>query len=255
MESLSGKVAIVTGSGTGIGKATALLLASSGANIVCIGRRSGPIGETAAEIEKNGGRAIAVSADFETDDGPTTVSKATLEAFGRIDILVNNAGHSSKMRSILRVEPKEWRSVFLVNVEGLYRLTQSVLPHMIKQGGGTVITISSMAALNPTLLGGAPYGAAKAASYNLMKFLTSELRNSNIRATTIFPAEVDTPILANRPLPPDATARATMMQPEDIADAVLLCAALPLRTQVEELIISPTKTRDISQDIEAARKA
>jgi NADP-dependent 3-hydroxy acid dehydrogenase YdfG len=79
------------------------------------------------------------------------------------------------------------------------------------------------------------------------------LRDKGIRATTVMPAEVDTPILDNRPLPPDAAARATMMQPEDVAAAILMCVTLPERTVVEEIVLSPTRTRDMVRDIEVAR--
>ncbi len=87
---------------------------------------------------------------------------------------------------------------------GVYALTQAVLPDMIARGGGTIVTVSSAAAFRPGLLGGAPYGAAKAAVRNLMGHIHTVLRDKGIRATTILPAEVDTPILDNRPLVPDA---------------------------------------------------
>ena len=142
-----------------------------------------------------------------------------------------------------------------MNVEGVYRLTQSVVGSMIERGGGTVITISSMAAIRPGLLGGSAYSAAKAASYNMMRGINSELNVRGIRASTILPAEVDTPILNNRPLNPDAAARATMMMPEDVAKAILLCATLPGRTVIEEIVMSPTIPRDRSRDLEAAARA
>jgi NADP-dependent 3-hydroxy acid dehydrogenase YdfG len=125
---------------------------------------------------------------------------------------------------------------------------------MLKRGEGTVITVSSMAALTPGLIGGAPYSAAKAASFNMMRGLAAELRSQGIRATTILPAEVDTPILARRPLPPDQQARDTMMKPEDVAEAILLCATLPQRTMIEQIVLVPTKPRDMSADIETARE-
>jgi NADP-dependent 3-hydroxy acid dehydrogenase YdfG len=124
---------------------------------------------------------------------------------------------------------------------------------MIERGGGTIITISSLAALRPGLIGGAPYGAAKAAVLNLMGHVHNVLRDKGIRATTIMPAEVDTPILDKRPLPPDTTARATMMHAEDVARAILLCATLPPRTVIETMVMSPTILRDQSVDIKVAR--
>jgi len=111
----------------------------------------------------------------------------------------------------------------------------------------------SVAALKPGLIGGAPYGAAKAGVLNLMGHVHTVLRDKGIRATTVMPAEVDTPILNNRPLPPDSAARATMAQPEDVAAAILLCVTLPERTVIEELVVSPTRTRDQSRDIQVAR--
>jgi NADP-dependent 3-hydroxy acid dehydrogenase YdfG len=142
-----------------------------------------------------------------------------------------------------------------VNVNAVYVLTQAVLPGMIERKNGTVVTVGSMAALKAGLIGGAPYGAAKAAVRNLMHHVHNTLRNQGIRATIIMPAEVDTPILDKRPLNPDAAARATMMQAEDVARAIMLCVTLPPRTVVEEMIISPTILRDQSKDLAVAARA
>jgi NADP-dependent 3-hydroxy acid dehydrogenase YdfG len=124
---------------------------------------------------------------------------------------------------------------------------------MLERKEGTIITISSIAGIRPGLIGGAPYGAAKAAQRNFMGSVLGELRNQGIRATTILPGEVDTPILDNRPLNPDAKARATMMMPEDIAETIMLVATLPQRAAVEEIVMSATFSRDTSKDIEVAR--
>ena len=122
-----------------------------------------------------------------------------MSPFGRVDVLVNNAGHSSKRAQRPLGRSEEWDSVIAVNLTGVYALTQAVLPGMIERGGGTIITVSSLAALKPGLIGGAPYGAAKAAVRNLMGHVHNVLRDKGIRATTIMPAEVDTPILDKRP--------------------------------------------------------
>jgi len=103
------------------------------------------------------------------------------------------------------------------------------------------------------LMGGVPYSSAKSAVAAMMTAMRQELREHNIRTCTIYPAEVDTPILDNRPLPPDAKARSTMMMPEDIADAILLCMRMPQRTIVQDLIISPTIQRDVSEDMKIAK--
>jgi NADP-dependent 3-hydroxy acid dehydrogenase YdfG len=142
-----------------------------------------------------------------------------------------------------------------VNLTAVYVLTQAVLPGMLERRQGTIVTVGSMAALKGGLIGGAPYGAAKAAVRNLMNHVHNTLRNRGIRATIIMPAEVDTPILDKRPHNPDAAARATMMQAEDVARAILLCVTLPSRTVIEEIVMSPTILRDQSKDLEIAARA
>ena len=205
------------------------------------------------EIEAAGGKGAYLSADLEDGDSAANVAKEAIKAFGNIQYLVNNAGHSSKVRSMRYVEKDDWQSVFNVNVEGVYRLTQAILPNMIENGGGTVVTISSMAAINPGLMGGVPYSSAKAAVAAMMTAMRQELREHGIRSCTIYPAEVDTPILDNRPLPPDEQARSTMMQPEDIAETILLCMRMPHRTIIQDLIVSPTIQRDVSEDLKIAK--
>ena len=255
MGHLDGQLAIITGAGTGIGREAALMFADEGANLVLAGRRIDPLNSVSEIIRSKGGTAVARAVDLEDGDAAAELGNWSLKQFGQVDVLVNNAGHSSRVRSIRYVGSREWESVFRVNVEGVYRLTQSVVGSMIQRGHGTVITTSSYAALHPGLLGGSPCSAAKAASFNMMRGINAELNAKGIRACTILPAEVDTPILNNRPLNPDAAARATMMMPEDVARAILLCATLPVRTVIEEIVMSPTQPRDRTLDMEAAAKA
>ena len=253
MDSLKGKSVILTGAGSGIGRVTAKMLGELGANVFVVGRRENLLKESVKEIEDAGGKGAYLSADLEDGDSAANVAKEAIKAFGNIQYLVNNAGHSSKVRSMRYVEKDDWQSVFNVNVEGVYRLTQAILPNMIENGGGTVVTISSMAAINPGLMGGVPYSSAKAAVAAMMTAMRQELREHGIRSCTIYPAEVDTPILDNRPLPPDEQARSTMMQPEDIAETILLCMRMPDRTIIQDLIVSPTIQRDVSEDMKIAK--
>jgi NADP-dependent 3-hydroxy acid dehydrogenase YdfG len=252
---LTGQVAIVTGGGSGIGESTARMLAAEGAQIVVCGRRQAPVDGVARAIEKDGGLCAARAVDLENADAAAAFVQWTLERFGRVDVLVNNAGHSSHARSVRWVGRSEWESVMSVNLTAVYVLTQAVLPGMLERGGGTIVTVGSLAALKPGLIGGAVYGAAKAAVRNLMGHVHNTLRNRGIRATIIMPAEVDTPILDKRPLNPDAAARATMMQAEDVARAILLAVTLPPRTVIEEIVMSPTILRDQSKDIAVAAMA
>jgi NADP-dependent 3-hydroxy acid dehydrogenase YdfG len=255
MAALDGQVAIVTGGGSGIGESAARMLAAEGAQVVICGRRQAPIDAVARAIEKDGGLCAARAVDLEDADAAAEFVRWTLERFGRVDVLVNNAGHSSHARSIRWIGRKEWDSVMAVNLTAVYVLTQAVLPGMLERGGGTIVTVGSLAALKAGLIGGVVYGAAKAGVRNLMAHVHNTLRNQGIRATIIMPAEVDTPILDKRPLNPDAAARATMMQAEDVARAIVLCVTLPPRTVIEEIVMSPTILRDQSKDLAVAAKA
>jgi len=229
------------------------MLGAMGANVFIVGRRENLLIDTVKEIEEAGGKGAYISADLEDGDAAANVAEVAIKEFGNIQYLINNAGHSSKVRALRYVDKEDWQSVFNVNVEGVYRLTQAILPNMIKNKQGTIVTVSSMAAITPGLMGGIPYSSAKAAVAAMMTAMRQELREYGIRSCTIYPAEVDTPILDNRPLPPDAKARASMMQPEDIAEAILLCMRMPQRTIVQDLVVSPTILRDISEDMKIAK--
>ncbi|MBC63794.1 MAG: 3-oxoacyl-ACP reductase [Chloroflexi bacterium] len=258
MALLEGKNAIITGAGSGIGKETAKLFAKEGCNLVLSGRRKEPLIEVKNQIHNNINPNLKIfvePTDLENLDEAKSLGQNALKFFGKIHILVNNAGHSSFARSIRFTSDEEWESVFKVNADGVFKLTQSVIENMIDNKNGTIITVSSIAALNPGLLGGASYSSAKAASLALMRSINSELNDKGIRTSTIMPAEVDTPILKGRPINPDNDARSTMMMPEDVANTILLCATMPQRTVIQEVVMAPIKDRDRSKEIEAARKA
>jgi NADP-dependent 3-hydroxy acid dehydrogenase YdfG len=254
MKRLEGKVALVTGAGSGIGRVAALMLAAEGAAVAIAGRRKEPLDAVVKEIEKTGGKAAARACDVAKQAEARALGTWAEETFGRVDILVNNAGHSSKVRAVRWVGDEDWNSVIDVNLNGVYALTQTVIHGMLARGEGNIITVSSIAGIRPGLLGGSPYSAAKAGVRNFMGSVLGEFRQHGIRATTIIPGEVDTPILDRRPLNPDAKARATMMMPEDVAAAILLCATLPPRAVVEEIVMTATHMRDVSVDLEVARR-
>jgi NADP-dependent 3-hydroxy acid dehydrogenase YdfG len=246
-------VALVTGAGTGIGRESAILLAREGATVVVTGRRIEPLEHVVAEIRAHGGKAISRSLDIASRDAILAAVAWVGANVGAIDILVNNAGSASKVLNARFIAEEEWNSTLNVNLTAVFNLTQAVLPGMIAKGEGTVITVSSLAALNPNLLGGAAYGAAKAAVKNFMTFLHNTYRNQGIRATTILPGETNTPIMDSRARPPLESERAVMLDPHDVARAVLLCASLQKGAMIPELHICPTLMRDTAADIESAR--
>ncbi|MFK0002380.1 SDR family oxidoreductase [Paenarthrobacter sp. NPDC090522] len=250
---LEGKVAVITGAGTGMGRSTAELLAAEGAHVVLVGRRLPVLEEVAAAIAPDGGKVTPRAADIASKDDVDSLVAWVSENLGPVDILVNNAGSASKVLNVRWISQEEWNGVLDVNLNAVYLLTQAVLPGMLSRNTGTIITVSSLAAVNPNLLGGAAYGAAKAAVRNFMTYLHNTFRNEGLRAITILPGETATPILDNRARPPRDEEREAMVQPEDVARAIHLVATLPQRTVVQELVIAPTVQRDTSGDIEISR--
>lgn len=253
MHGVKGKVALVTGGGSGIGRSTAIHLAREGAKVVIIGRRIEPLKAVSLEIERTGGQVWARVAELRDRNQLRDLVKWVSSEVGPINILVNNAGSSSQIRNIRWIEDHDWNDTIEVNLNAVYVLVQAVLPAMLDAGGGTIVTVSSLAAVRPGLLGGAPYGAAKAAVQNLMKFLYTTFRNQGIRVTTILPGEVNTPIMDTRVRPPSSDERAAMVDPDDVARAILLCCSLPPRATVEELVISPSYARDQGPDTEISK--
>ncbi|HIG40721.1 MAG: SDR family NAD(P)-dependent oxidoreductase [bacterium] len=252
MTALSGQTALVTGGGTGIGAAIAIDLAAAGVKVTISGRRQGPLDETVGKIIDNGGAANAVTADMTIPEDIEGLASGLLESQNGVDILVNNAGFSSKVRSAQYISAAEWRSVMDVNTMGPAMLTKLLLPPMIANGAGDVVMISSMAAIRPGVMAGVVYSSAKVAAKAYMEVLAMEVKKYGIRCTTIYPGEVDTPILDNRALPPNDEARSIMMQSEDISAAVMMAVSLPRRAMVSEIAITATIPRDMTEDIKAA---
>lgn len=250
---LSGKVAVVTGSGGGLGRATALLLASAGARIALTGRRPGPLEETASLIRQMGGEAIPIPMDLMDAAAIRTAFASIRERLGPVDILVNNAGSAPPIKNMQWMPDEQWDETVAVNLSAVYAAVKAVLPDMLARGSGTVVTVSSLAAVRPNLLGSAPYGAAKAAVQNFMGYLRATYRNEGLRATTILPGEINTPIMDTRARPPTAAERDRMLEPDNVARLILLVCCLPPRALVEDIAVSPTFQRDQSADIAISR--
>jgi NADP-dependent 3-hydroxy acid dehydrogenase YdfG len=189
-----------------------------------------------------------------TDSAAIRAAFASIRAqLGPVDILVNNAGSAPPIKNMQWMPDEQWDETVAVNLTAVYAAVKSVLPDMLARGGGTVVTVSSLAAVRPNLLGGAPYGAAKAAVQNFMGYLRATYRNEGLRATTILPGEINTPIMDTRARPPTAAERDRMLDPDDVARLILLVCSLPPRALVEDIAVSPTFQRDQSGDIAVSR--
>ena len=179
------------------------MMAAQGATVVVAGRRQAPLDEAVAAIAAAGGPpASTFTADLADPDSAAQLAHDVLARHGRCDIVVNNAGFSSKVRNPRYISAEEWRAVMDVNTTGPLVLTRELLPGMIERGYGDVVLVSSMAGLRPGIMPGVAYSAAKVAAKFYMDVLREEVRGFGIRCTTVYPGEVDTPILDNRPLPP-----------------------------------------------------
>jgi NAD(P)-dependent dehydrogenase (short-subunit alcohol dehydrogenase family) len=196
---LQGKVAIVTGSSRGIGRGMALALAKAGAKVVVVGRTEtadqsrlpGTIHATADEIKAAGGQAIAVRCDVTKQEDVEALMQKTVDAFGRIDVLVNNAGGSSSQATIMEIPVYRWVNVMNLNINAVFLCCKFALPHIIKQGAGSIINVSSGAAVssNPRM---AAYNTSKAAVERLSLVLAEECKPHNISVTAYRPGRVKT---------------------------------------------------------------
>jgi NAD(P)-dependent dehydrogenase (short-subunit alcohol dehydrogenase family) len=193
--SLDGKVAVVTGGGTGIGRATALVLARYGADVVIAGRRPGPLEETAAAVEALGRKAVAAPADLTEPQQCKRLVDVAVDTLGQVDVLVNNAG-GGIMKPILDWADDEWDQVMDVNLKSAWFTSRHAARHMLGRGGGSIVNISSSAGLHP-LAAAAIYGAAKAGLNNLTGSMAQAWTGQGIRVNCIACGPIRTPGLEN----------------------------------------------------------
>jgi NADP-dependent 3-hydroxy acid dehydrogenase YdfG len=243
MGTLSGKVAWVTGAGTGIGLAGAQALAASGALVVMSGRRGDVLESEAGAIRKGGGKAEVEVLDVSDAAAVRQTAERILGRHGRVDVLVNSAGLNNPQRFWRDQTVDSWDQVIRINLDGTFYCTQAVIPAMRNRKDGLVINISSWAGKYTSAMVGAAYNGSKAAVVSLTETINMEECINGIRACAICPAEVATPILDRRPVPPSAEERAKMLQPVDLGNAIRWVAEQPATVCVNELIISPTWNR------------
>jgi NAD(P)-dependent dehydrogenase (short-subunit alcohol dehydrogenase family) len=236
---LQHKTALITGGGSGIGKATARAFLEEGAEVAITGRDPRKLQAVCAELAPLG-RILSKPCDLTQFDQVQELIAWATQQLGRIDILVNNAGANIKERAVRQLTPQSYRFLIETNLDSAFYCIHCVLPQMLQRRDGLIINISSTAGKRAGPLGGGAYGAAKAGMAFLSHVLGIEEKDHGIRCCVIFPGEVDTPILDNRPEPVSPDHRRRILQPEDVAEAVVFVASLPPRASVPELIIKPT---------------
>lgn len=182
---LSGRVAVVTGGGTGIGRNTALLLAERGADVAVAGRKSGPLEEVAEAIRALGRGAIAVPTDVRKPEAAQALVDAVIAEFGRLDILINNAGGAHGHIGLSKIDPAKWDRDIQLNLSAAQYCAQAAFPHL-KKTRGAVVNVSSMAGINGTQGVGA-YSAAKAGLQMLTRVMAAEWGPRDIRVNCVAP--------------------------------------------------------------------
>jgi NADP-dependent 3-hydroxy acid dehydrogenase YdfG len=238
MRDLRGKVAWVTGAGTGIGEASAVALADAGMQVVLSGRRADRLEHVARQT---GG--LVAPLDVSDRSAVQAVVGRIVDEFGGIDVLVSSAGINVPQRNWHTVDPADWDRVIRIDLDGAFYCAHAVLPHMIRQGGGLIVNISSWAGKHVSVLTGPAYTAAKHAMNAMNESINMENGIHGVRACAVCPGEVATPILDHRPQPPSAEERARMVQPEDCGAVVRFLAELPEHVCINELTVSPTWNR------------
>jgi NAD(P)-dependent dehydrogenase (short-subunit alcohol dehydrogenase family) len=238
--SLAGKTALVTGGGSGIGWGIAAAFAAAGARVAISGRREQVLQQAAASW--HGQPAVLChSCNVADRDDVHRLFQWANQQLGRIDILVNSAGVNIKTRKMTEMTPEQWEYVMGVNATGAYYCMREVLPAMRDRRDGVIINISSISGKRATALGGVAYSASKFAMAALGIAVANENVQHGVRITTVYPGEVNTPILEHRPAPVSDERKAAMLQPEDVGQLVLAIACLPPRAHVPEVIIKPVQ--------------
>ncbi|GAA2132792.1 SDR family NAD(P)-dependent oxidoreductase [Actinomadura napierensis] len=229
--SLDGRVAVITGGGTGIGRGTALVLAEHGADVVLAARRPEPLKSTAKEIRALGRRALAVPTDVSDPGQCRRLVDTTLHEMGRLDILVNNAG-GAQTKSPMKWTDEEWRHVMALNLGSVFFLSRAAAEPMLAQGKGAIVNISSGASLL-AMPQAAPYGAAKAGMNNLTGSLAAAWTRKGVRVNAIAVGAVRAATLLDEAerhgLDPEAIAMTNgsgrLGEPDEIGYGVLFFAS------------------------------
>jgi NADP-dependent 3-hydroxy acid dehydrogenase YdfG len=238
-DNLSGKNVLLTGGGSGMGKATALALAKNGANVAIAGRNKENLTSTVSLAQPTE-KISAKEADVTDRNSINDLFQWFDTEFGTLDYLVHAAGINVAMRSMEELSPEDWDRLIQINLTGSYNVLRLALKRMRPQKKGLIVLINSVAGKRSVPLAGIGYNASKFGMSGLGIGVAEEERNNGIRISNLYPGEVNTPILDNRKEPPGEEHRQSILQAEDVASVILHLCQLPERVHIPELVIKPT---------------
>jgi NAD(P)-dependent dehydrogenase (short-subunit alcohol dehydrogenase family) len=242
-----GRVAWITGGGSGIGEAGALSLAADGWSVVVSGRRKEALDAVVAKVNADGGKAEAIVLDVSVAADVNRTAEQILAKHGRIDLLVNSAGINVPKRSWADMELEGWDRLVEINLNGVLYCMRAVLPAMRAQKDGCIINVASWAGRHVSKMPGPAYTTTKHAVLALTHSFNMDECANGLRACCLSPGEVATPILKMRPVVPSEQEQARMLQPEDLGRTIAFVASMPPRVCMNEILISPTWNRGFLQ--------
>lgn len=243
-DQLDGSVALITGASSGIGMATALELAERGTQVALVARRKDRLGELAERIDQSGGSALAVAADITDAEQAKAAVTRVVNEFGRLDTVVNNAG-------VMLIGPvedaplDEWNRMIAINLQGLLYVTHAAIPHLLRAAEGSrgtadIVNVSSTAGriATPNM---AVYNLTKHGVGAFSEALRQEVSARNVRVTLVEPGPVATELFTHiRPEVMPTTGEYTLLQAEDVAEAIVFAISRPARTVVNEILLRPS---------------
>lgn len=241
---LEGKIALVTGASSGIGEATAIALARAGASVVVSARRAERLQALLQRIEQMGGRALAMPADMTVEAEVIQVVEDTVARLGRIDILINSAG-IMQAGGIENCDLDEYRQVFDINLFATLYCCKAAVPHMLDQGGGDIVNISSLAGRKGGPMTNA-YSASKHAVNSMTDAMRQELGDRNIRVSILMPGATTTEVGDHisdpnwRKAIQEHVSKEGAVLPAEIGETVVFMLSLPRRVNISEIAVRPT---------------
>ena len=211
---------------------------TEGWRVAIVGTRAAALDET-IKLSGTPAQMLACPCDIGDADAVTAMAERVATRWGFVELLVAAAGTNIPNRSLEKLSLEDYRKVVDVNLHGVFHCVQAFLPGMRENKRGTIVVVNSIAGLKASALSGVSYVMSKFGAAGLVQSINAEENKQGVRATSVFPGDINTPLLDKRPNPPAKELRANMLQPDDVTDCVMLAVNLPERVVVDEIVVRP----------------